>query len=207
MNELLEGVKKFSNEEFSTYSNLFKKLTDKQHPHTLFITCSDSRIQPGLITQSRPGDLFIIRNVANVVPPYDSSINHEDTLSALEYGVQVLEVNNIVVCGHSNCGGCKALFAEKNTFESMPHTGKWLELARPAKDKAETRGDSSWKEDPHRSVEQENILLQMDHLLSHPFIREKQENGSLRVHGWYYDIGAGEIFNYNLDKQLFEKVS
>lgn len=207
MNELFEGVTKFSNKEFSTYSGLFKKLRDKQHPHTLFITCSDSRIQPGLITQSRPGDLFLIRNVANVVPPYNSSINHEDTISALEYGVQVLEVNQIVVCGHSNCGGCRALFADKNTFESMPHTVKWLELARPAKDKAGKRGDSSWKEDPHRVVEQENILLQMDHLLSHSFVREKQENGSLQIHGWYYDIGAGEIFNYNFDKQLFEKIS
>ncbi len=207
MNKLFEGVKRFTNRELNKYKDLFKNLTNQQHPHTLFITCSDSRIQPGLITQSQPGDLFLIRNVANVVPPHDTSINHEDTLSALEYAVQVLEVKNIVVCGHSNCGGCKALFAEEETLKSLPHTGKWLGLARPAKNKAEKRGDRAWKEDPHRSVEQENILLQMDHLLSHPIVREKQENGSLQVYGWYYDIGKGEILNYNFEKHQFEKIS
>jgi carbonic anhydrase len=206
MNKLFEGVWEFSHRTYQKYESLFGQLKDRQNPHTLFITCSDSRIVPALITQSQPGELFVIRNVANIVPPAHQAEAYAGHLSAVEYAVQVLDVDRVVICGHSNCGGCRALFADPDEIQALPHTRKWLQLAHPARERAEARQSQLWKDHPYRSVEQENILLQMENLRSHPFIRDKQESGSLAIYGWYYDIGGGIIYHYNATKDAFEAI-
>jgi carbonic anhydrase len=208
MKKLFDGVKHFSKTEFENNRELFRKISSSQEPHTLFIGCSDSRVVPDLITRSMPGDLFVIRNVANLVPHYRASSDYLATTSAIEYAVLVLEVENIVVCGHSNCGGCRALFMSDAELDVIPHTKRWLELAKRAKVEAETIvsecGDPA---DYQWLVEQENIVEQMNHLLTYPFIEERFNNGKLNIYGWYYEIGTGTVYNYNRIEQVFEKIA
>ena len=206
MSKLFEGARKFLQQEYPKHQELFSELKNQQDPHTLFITCSDSRIQPGLITQTLPGELFVIRNVANIVPPYEASSEHPDTLAAIEYAVQVLDVDNIVVCGHSNCGGCRALYASEDVLESLPQTRYWINWARDAM--LRNGPDDQNKMDPQnaRKVEQNNVKLQMQHLLTHPFVRERHQKDTLRIYGWYYDIGQGLIMNYNHKLESFENI-
>ena len=205
MKELFDGVKAFSTTEFEKNRKLYRSIKRRQNPHTLFISCSDSRIVPTLITKSAPGDLFIIRNIANLVPYYRQSAEYLSTTSAIEYAVVVLEVQNIVVCGHSDCGGCRALYADETLLSKIPHTRKWLELAAPVREKLEQQGHTL-HEDTAWLVEQQNIVLQLQHLLSYPYIRRSHEEGSLKIMGWYYDIGSGEIFNFNTEERVFERI-
>lgn len=207
MKILFDGVKHFSRTDFEKNRELFRSISSSQQPHTLFIGCSDSRVVPDLITKSLPGDLFVIRNVANLVPHYRASSEYLATTSAIEYAVIVLGVENIVVCGHSNCGGCRALFMNDAELERIPHTRKWLELAKRARDEAESiareygnPADYQWL------VEQENIVEQMNHLLSYPFIEERYSRGKLNIYGWYYEIGTGTVYNYNRAEKVFEKI-
>ena len=207
MKILFDGVKEFSRSDFEANRELFTRISESHNPHTLFIGCSDSRVVPDLITKSLPGDLFVIRNIANVVPPYRHSSEYLATTSAIEYAVTMLNVENIVVCGHSNCGGCRALFLGDEETKRIPHTMKWLELARAAKTKAEEIvrhiGADSGME---WLVEQENIVEQMNHLLTYPYVEERFGKGELNIYGWYYEIGTGQIFNYNKDSKMFEEI-
>lgn len=206
MEELFDGVKEFSSGEFKKNKILFKSLSKKQNPHTLFISCSDSRIVPNLITKSFPGDLFIIRNIANIVPPYRQSSEYLSTTSAIEYAIKVLSVKNVVICGHSNCGGCKALYYDNETLDTIPITKKWLELAIPAKERVEKLKSKFSYDTTDWLVEQENIVLQINHLLSYPYIKEKYHNNTLNIYGWYYDIENGIVYNYNKLEKVFERI-
>lgn len=206
MNKLFEGVREFTRRDYEKHKSIFDELEERQAPHTLFVTCSDSRIVPALITQTMPGELFVIRNVANIVPPVEMAEHFTENISAVEYAVQVLDVKQVVICGHSNCGGCRALFAEPDEIDALPYTRRWLQHAHPARERAEARHNHLWSDNPYRSVEQENILLQMENLRSHPFIKDKQKSGSLPIYGWYYDIGRGKILNYNAERDEFEKI-
>ncbi|PIW68933.1 MAG: carbonic anhydrase [Ignavibacteriales bacterium CG12_big_fil_rev_8_21_14_0_65_30_8] len=207
MKILFDGVKEFSKKEFEKNKNLFKKLSETQDPHTLFIGCSDSRVVPDLITKSLPGDLFVVRNIANVVPIYQKTSGYLSTTSAIEYAVNVLNIENIVVCGHSNCGGCRALFFNEKELKNIPHTKKWIELIKNSKIKAENIVNKfKDKKDIEWMIEQENIIEQMNHLLTYPFIKEKFKKGRINIYGWYYHIGSGSVFNYNLESKKFEKI-
>ncbi|MFA5878893.1 MAG: carbonic anhydrase [Candidatus Margulisiibacteriota bacterium] len=207
MKELFDGVKEFSQNDFKKNKKLFEKLGTSQQPHTLFIGCSDSRVVPDLITNSLPGDLFVIRNIANIVPYYRSSSEYLSTTSAIEYAILVLDVKNIVICGHSNCGGCKALFLEEAELKKIPQTKKWLELAKNAKIKAETIiREHGNQVDMASLVEQENIVEQIAHLLSYQFIKKRFDKGLLNIYGWYYEINTGLVYNYNFKEKVFEKI-
>lgn len=207
MKKLIEGAVAFRQNDFEKHEELFAGLGKEQKPHTLFIGCSDSRLLPSMITATGPGELFIIRNVANIVPPYQADGEYLAAVSAIEFAIQALEVENIVVCGHSNCGGCAALFKPAEYFQKLPHTRKWLELALPVKEKV-------LKELPHGNpasrewlAEQMNVVEQIRHLLTYPYIAEKYLKGLLTISGWYYIIETGEIYNYNKDKGLFELIN
>jgi carbonic anhydrase len=207
MEKLIEGAVAFRQNDFETHEQLFTELGREQNPHTLFIGCSDSRLVPGMITTTRPGELFIIRNIANLVPPYHDSGEYLATISAIEFAVQGLEVENIVICGHSNCGGCSALFKDDAYFQKLPHTRKWLELALPVKKKVlELLPDGN-----HAShewlTEQMNVVEQIHHLLTYPYIAEKYEKGLLTISGWYYIIETGEIYSYDSTKGFFELIN
>jgi len=209
---LFEGVIDFNNNDYKKHSELFKKISKEQNPHTLFIGCSDSRVVPSLITKTLPGDLFVIRNIANLVPPYRNISEFLATTSAIEYAVNILSVKNIVVCGHSNCGGCRALYMSDDDLKDIPHTKKWLELAGNAKKTVSnlilTSGGK--KEFTDKEIEtlteRENIKEQVSRLHSYPYIKYKSEKGEIKIYGWHYIIETGEVFNYSWEKNIYEKI-
>ncbi len=208
MENLFDGVKEFNSNDFLEHKDLFAELGKKQNPHTLFIGCSDSRLVPNLITKTLPGELFVIRNIANIVPYYRVSQEFAATTSAIEYAVKILNVNNILICGHSNCGGCNAMFFNESQFSEIPNTKKWLELSNSVKDKINEvpniHNDHAKRE---WMTEQLNIVEQMKHLLTYPFIKEKFKKKELNILGWYYIIETGDIFNYNTLIKQFEKIA
>ena len=205
MDSLFDGVKEFNANDFLENKTLFEKIGRSQEPHTLFIGCSDSRIVPNLITKTLPGELFVIRNIANLVPPYRTADAFLDTTSAIEYSVKILNVSTILICGHSNCGGCNALYMDEARGAEIPHTRKWLELAKNVRSKMLKLkiADPAVRE---WMTEQLNIVEQMNHLLSYPYIREKYNKGELNILGWYYIIGTGEVFNYQKNENKFVKI-
>ncbi|MBP1675666.1 MAG: Carbonate dehydratase [Bacteroidetes bacterium] len=205
MQSLFDGVKEFNSGDFIEHQELFEKIGRNQEPHTLFIGCSDSRVVPNLITKTLPGELFVIRNIANIVPVYRKSEEFLATTSAIEYAVKVLNISTILVCGHSNCGGCNALFMDEERAQQIPHTRKWLELAKNVREKMiKLRiADPAVRE---WMTEQLNIVEQMNHLLTYPYIAEKYENGELDILGWYYIIETGEVFNYDKKDKKFSKI-
>jgi len=207
MKKLFDGIIDFQENEFLKNKDHFSSLERKQEPHTLFIGCSDSRIDPALITTTLPGELFIVRNIANLVPPYRETAEYVATTSAIEYAMTVLKVDNIIVCGHSNCGGCNALWNEK-LLKNSPHTKKWLELAHPVKKNIENHYNLKTLDLREREwiTEQFNIIEQMKHLLTYPDVKKRYKNRTLNILGWYYQIETGDIFNFNSENKSFELI-
>ena len=207
MDKLFRGIMEFRREEFERHKELFRELGRQQQPHTLFIGCSDSRVVPNLITGSNPGELFIVRNVANIVPPYRSTEEYVSTTSAVEYAVLSLGVDTIVVCGHSNCGGCAALNQADEELAHLPHVRKWLEVSREVKGRVDRLMTGDTPEEREWLTEQVNVLVQMKNLLTYPYVRERYERDELRILGWHYLIETGEIYNFNDATQLFELIT
>jgi carbonic anhydrase len=205
MEYLFEGVKEFNAKDFLEHKDLFSSIGKKQKPHTLFIGCSDSRIVPNLITNTLPGELFVVRNIANIVPLYRETEEYVATTSCIEYAVKVLEIDNIIVCGHSNCGGCNALLKSEEELADLPHTRKWLELARRVRDRVEQEKIESAEEREWRT-EQLNVIEQMNHLITYPYIKERYRRNEIKIFGWYYIIETGEVFNYDKDARAFLKI-
>lgn len=210
MDKLIKGIIEFRKNDYKNNKELFKKIANMQTPHTLFIGCCDSRIDPALITKTLPGELFLIRNIANIVPFYRETEEYVATTSAIEYAIQILDIDNVIVCGHSNCGGCEALYEDDDFFKDIPHVKKWLELAKNVKEVAlrqiEDQEDLDVS-DRQWITEHINIMHQMNNLLTYPFIKEKYNNGQLNILGWYYDIESGKIFGYNKEKGGFELIN
>jgi carbonic anhydrase len=207
MKKLIEGAVTFRQTDFEAHEALFQDLGNEQKPHTLFIGCSDSRLVPSMITATKPGELFIIRNIANIVPIYRISGEFLATTSAIEFAVQALGVENIIVCGHSNCGGCAALYKPESYFEKLPHTRKWLELSMPVTEKVNSMLPDAKPAAREWLTEQMNVAEQIKHLLSYPFIAEKYLSGKLKISGWHYIIETGEIFVYEPEKGIFELIN
>ncbi|MBP7104445.1 MAG: carbonic anhydrase [Fermentimonas sp.] len=205
---LFEGIREFKANEYIPRQQFFEELGKKQNPHTLFIGCSDSRVVPNLITQTFPGELFVVRNIANLVPHYK---RHSDTYlattSAIEFAVNQMNVSNIIVCGHSNCGGCAALYQDKE-LKNLPHTKKWMELAHPVKKIVEQKiaKNKITLEERTLFTEQLNVVEQMNHLLKYSYIKKRVKEGKLNVMGWYYHIDTGEIYNYDRNLKRFIRI-
>jgi carbonic anhydrase len=206
MERLFNGYMKFMAEDFERHRELFQDICRKQNPHTLFIGCSDSRVVPNLITQTGPGELFIVRNIANIVPPYRQTEEYVATTSAVEYAVLALNVDTIVVCGHSNCGGCAALNLPPEKIDHLPHVRKWLEVSREVKGRVDRLMSGDSAEEREWLTEQVNVLVQMKNLLTYPYVAERYRQGKLNIHGWHYIIETGEIYNFNDSTQLFELI-
>lgn len=206
MEKLYRGIYKFQGAYFKKEQDFFKRLSKKQTPDVLFITCADSRIDPNLITQSKPGALFIIRNIGNIIPPFDAIKDKNSVAAAIEFAVLGLKVTDIIVCGHSNCGAMQALFEDARDFDNMPHLKDWLEIALPVKNILSTFSHSLCLDSFQKITEEENILLQLKHIQTYPFVEQLLKVGSLHLHGWYYDIGEGEVYAYNPAENIFEKI-
>ncbi len=203
MEDYAEGNKLFRTYFKKNKEALLNLVERGQSPKALFIGCSDSRVIPDLMVQSNPGDLFVIRNVGNFVPPYRPDEDFHATASGIEYAVSILEVEEIIICGHTHCGACKALY---QTLEdpSLVHTKKWLELGESAKTSAVlSLGASAPKEDLLRLTEKLSVIKQIENLLTYPVVKKRFEKGNLSIHGWYYDIETGYIEYYNADSYEF----
>ncbi|TVR78615.1 MAG: carbonic anhydrase [Chitinophagaceae bacterium] len=201
MRDIFKGAKAFQEIEYPKRKKVFDKIKINQKPHTLFIGCSDSRISPDMITQSLPGELFVVRNIANIVPHYDINEAFLATTSAIEYAVEVLNVKNIIVCGHSKCGGCKAMHSGQN-LDHLPHVKKWIEMSCHNSQQVDF-GD---KFSADSKVELNNVIEQLDKLKTYPFINEKIEEKKLKIFGWYYDIGEGSVYNYDKEEKVFKRI-
>lgn len=208
MDKLFKGVARFREEDFEAHKELFESLGRTQKPHTLFIGCADSRVVPDLITRTMPGELFTVRNVANIVPPYRITEEYAGTTSAIEYAVQSLGVENIVVCGHSNCGGCAAMNQSEEDLAHLPHVRRWLAISSEVRKRVDRQlGSGGSAEKREWMTEQINILVQMRNLLTYPYVAERYKQGCLKIYGWYYIIETGEIFNFNDQTEIFELVA
>lgn len=209
MEKLIEGIHKFRQEELGRYQALFHRLSlEGQKPHTLFITCCDSRVLAELITQSQPGDLFVVKNAGNFVPPSHSTGSTNSTAAAIEFAVQVLEVSDIVVCGHSQCGSIAALLHGLPHGEEMPHLKKWLDVAAPVKQIIE-RNYQHLTDEAARltAASEENVLFALENLHSYPIVTKRLQAGSLRLHGWFFKIATAELFAYDMASQQFQPIS
>ncbi len=194
MQKLAHGVHKFQQEVFGAHRELFTKLAEKQAPHTLFITCSDSRISPNLLTQTAPGEIFILRNAGNIVPSYGGQIGGE--AATIEFAVAGLGLEHIVVCGHSNCGAMKALL-EPETVRDLPAMRSWLANAEVTRRVVAENYPDRCGDDLLNVVTQENVLAQLESLRTHPAVASRIAAGTLHLHGWVYKIPTGEVFAYD----------
>ncbi|MCQ8278983.1 carbonic anhydrase [Acetobacteraceae bacterium KSS8] len=189
---LLEGVQDFSTRVYPEKRDLFDALAQGQAPHTLLITCADSRISPELITQSEPGTLFVLRNIGNIVPPYGEMLG--GVSAAIEYAVLALGVRNIIVCGHSDCGAMKALLDPASSgLDAMPTVSSWLRHADAAHAVCEALHHDANGADKLQAVAEHNVLLQIDHLRTHPAVAARVADGRLTLMGWLYDIPTGTV--------------
>jgi carbonic anhydrase len=195
MQKLVEGIHHFQNDTFSSKQRLFEGLVDGQQPLALFITCSDSRIDPNLLTQSDPGELFILRNAGNIVPPYGAVEGGE--AATIEYAVSVLGVKDIIVCGHSHCGAMGALL-DPSQLAKLPAVRSWLGHAESTQRIIE-ENYAYLSDDAARltATVEENVLVQLEHLRTHPAVAAALGRQALNLHGWVYKFETGQVFGYN----------
>jgi len=194
MQRLIEGIHHFQKESFRPLQGLFEQLAHGQNPETLFITCSDSRIDPNLLTRSQPGDLFILRNAGNIVPPYGAANGGEG--ATIEFAVAGLGVKDIIVCGHSLCGAMKGLLKPEEVA-SLPMVSQWLGQAESAR-RIVLDNYGHLDEDRLLSVlVEENVLVQLENLRTLPSVASRLVRGDLKLHGWVYQIETGAVFAYD----------
>ncbi len=193
--QLIRGHDRFRRSVFPDMAGQFQRLVSEgQRPHTLFIGCSDSRVVPSLLTDAGPGELFVVRNVGALVPPYELDQAHHGVSSAIEFAVLILGVQDIVVCGHSHCGAIRALYEPP---AGAPHVQRWVRLAEEAK--VEGPVDEALL----RRTERRSIVVQLKHLMEFPFVREAVDGGRLALHGWHYIVEEGALDILDVERARF----
>ncbi|MER2063347.1 MAG: carbonic anhydrase [Alkalibacterium sp.] len=189
------GLESFQKRTYKEYEALYHKLETQQDPDILFIGCSDSRVSPEILLDADPGEVFVLRNIANSVPSIHDKETDTTTMSAIEYAVLVLEVEMIIVCGHSNCGGCSAALAGDRSLSKLPYTKHYL---KPLKGLCEkVAAENGTDQEKAKRLEELNVLEQLRHLREYDFVRERIEEGRLDIEGWRYDIGEGTVERYD----------
>lgn len=184
------GVVRFQQEVFPAKRQLFERLSEGQSPEALFITCSDSRIETAMITQTEPGELFICRNAGNIVPPHTRQTG--GMTASIEFAVSVLKVPHIVICGHTECGAMKGAM-NPHSLKELEHVAEWLGFARAAVNIAQELGRDLEPEARMHLLLKQNVILQLQHLRTHPSVATRLALGELELHGWIYDIKTGEV--------------
>ena len=195
MQKLIQGIHQFQQTIFDSQKQLFGRLARGQKPLALFITCSDSRIHPNLLTQTEPGELFILRNAGNIVPPYGPTPGGE--AATIEYAVKVLGVNDVIICGHSHCGAMDALLHPED-LDGMEAVKGWLKHADETLKIIDGNYQHITELQPRLTATvEENVLVQLEHLRTHPSVAEAVSRGDLKLHGWTYQFESGQVFNYD----------
>ena len=195
MKRLIQGLHQFQTNYFTEHRDLFELLSQGQHPRVLFITCSDSRIDPNLMTQAEPGGMFIIRNAGNIIPPYNATNGGEG--AAVEYAIHALGIEEIIVCGHSHCGAMKGLLQIGKLAEEMPAVYEWLKHAEATRRAVKEHYQEYEGEELLNATIKENVLTQLENLRTYPVIYSRLKSGKLQIHGWFYEIETGEVLEYS----------
>ncbi len=199
------GFRSFQKDYFGKENSQFEPLKQGQNPKTMIIGCSDSRVDPAILTNCFPGDIFTVRNVANLVPPFGESSGLHGVSAALEFAVCHLEVEQIIVLGHSQCGGINALMAGSCGCKGGGFISDWMSIAAPAREKVLAELPEKDAKLQQRAAEQGAILLSLENLRTFPWINQRIAEGTLSLHGWYFDLNAGELFEYRPCTGLFQK--
>ena len=200
MNKIRAGVARFRNEVFPKQRALFQKLANGQEPQALFFTCADSRVNPSLLTQTDPGELFICRNIGNIIPPYGTMIGA--MTAAIEYAVAVLDVPHIIVCGHSHCGAMKGVLHPETT-QGLPHITSWLMHSQAALHVVDAKKAYQNEDERLRALIEENVLGQIQHLQTHPHVAARLAAGKIQLHAWVYEFEKGEVLEYDPQARRF----
>lgn len=195
MRKLIQGIVDFRKNLTEEKRALFAKLALEQKPETLFIACSDSRVVPNLFASSNPGDLFVLRNIGNMIPPNHSPLHDVCASAILEFSVLTLHVKDIIVCGHSECGAMRAL-AYGLEGHTCSHLKSWLKAGEDSLERVKKGFVINPSLAKHDQLSQVNVLQQMEHIKSYPFVREHLKKNQLRIHGWWYDIGQSSVYYY-----------
>jgi carbonic anhydrase len=193
MKKLINGILEFRKKSLNKYKKKFAHLASGQSPDALFIACCDSRVVPNLMVSTDPGDLFVIRNIGNLVPPYIENNNITNSeAAAIEFSVTQLSISDIIVCGHSECGAMKSILNGIDNIK-CPNVKSWLSNCKCNVNEIKDNKNLSRL----NQLSQINILQQIEHLLTYPIIKKKVQNKELNIHGWYFDIATGDIYTYN----------
>lgn len=204
MQKLIQGIHQFQGKSFLPLQGLFQQLAKGQNPETLFITCSDSRIDPSLLTQSKPGDLFILRNAGNIVPPHGAANGGE--AATIEFAVAALGVKDIIICGHSHCGAMQGLLNPEHVA-SLPAVSSWLSHAEMTRRIMQENYSHLEGEKLLTATVEENVLVQLENLRTLPAVGSRLVRGDLHLHGWVYKIETGEVFAYDVENAQFVKLA
>jgi carbonic anhydrase len=200
-----DGYSKFMREYFKENQELFSSLSKSQKPETMILTCSDSRIDPALLLDAHPGELFIIRNIGNIAPPYMPAKG--STQAAIEYAVNVLHIKRIVVLGHSNCGACAQMYREsKESDPKLIHVEQWLNYIVPAKSAAMLEVHANPNKNIFELTEKHNIVISLQRLMEYPYIQDSLIKDKIELEGWWYEIGTGVVETYNFNTRHFDAV-
>jgi carbonic anhydrase len=202
LHKLVAGIHHFQSQIFQPQREFFETLAGGQRPQGLFITCSDSRINPNLFTQTDPGELFILRNIGNIIPPFSASTASGSAAAAIEFAVSALNVEYIVVCGHSLCGAMKGLLRPE-TVADLPSVSTWLANGESARRIVRHNYADLDNENQLNVLAQENVLVQLENLRTHPSVAVRLSRGDLRLFGWVYKLETGEVFAYHAEEGQF----
>lgn len=208
LNELLSGFERFQQRFFSADRELYERLTRQgQSPRVMIIACCDSRVDPAIITDSDPGDLFVVRNVANLVPPCELGGGYHGTSAAIEFAVSTLRVEHVIVMGHTRCGGIRALLGNLPGQETPTgFIAPWMSIVEEARREVIEQLPDAPIEVQASACEQAAIRVSLQNLISFPFVRNAVEAGSLKLHGWYFDFERGELLRHSPPSRRFEVV-
>lgn len=202
MKKLIHGIVDFRKNLTKESRSLFAKLALGQKPDALFIACSDSRVVPNLFASTNPGDLFVLRNIGNLIPPLASSFQDNSATAAIEFSIFSLSVSDIIICGHSECCAMQSLAQGIDTI-SPPHLKCWLKHGEESVKKANNGFINNSHLTEHNRISQVNVLQQMEHLKTYPFIQERLEKKQLRLHGWWFDIAQADVYCYEQNLNQF----
>ncbi len=202
--QLIEGFRRFREQHFTENDALYRQLvTEGQSPKTMVVACCDARVDPAIVLDCAPGDLFVIRNVANLVPPAESrNSGRHGTSAALEFGVRNLGVEHIIILGHAHCGGIRSLFS--GSGETGSYINSWMRMAEEVHAGVLRDLPKAAEQEQMMACEQRAILVSLDNLMTFPWVREKVASGALALHGWYFDIEHGQMMQYNPASRVFE---
>ncbi len=203
--QLIEGNKEFRKNFFSPKNTLFDELVEHgQKPKTMIVSCSDSRVDPAIIFNCDPGELFVVRNIANLIPPCEMNDNtYHGVSAALEFGVCILKVQQIIILGHTYCGGIKTLLETGSNLHENPHRfiAKWMEIALPAYEKTMAKYDHASFQEKSLMCERYALINSLHNVQTFPWIKERVSSGALSLHAWYFDLATGRIHRYNPEEE------